>query len=562
MNTRLQVEHGITELCYGVDLVKLMLMQADAELAGKGGINHKELKSLQPAIPKGAAIEARVYAENPAKDYAPSPGTLQIVEWQETEASRIDTWIHTGTIVSSHYDPLLAKVMVHTANRDNTIKAMHEILSNSRICGPPTNLEFLATIVADPKFAEGVTMTKFLTSFKYSPAAINVVAGGAYTQVQDYPGRPTMGRGFPHAGPMDPLAFQVANFLVGNPRGTEGLECTLDGPELIFLGTAVVAICGAPMEITLDGENVQMWARVSIKPGQRMKIGKTTGGGCRSYLAIHGGLPSVAEWFGSKATSPGVGVGGYQGRQLTPGDLLAIIKDIPDYLSKPLKLSKHLIPQYPNHWDLLTMPGPYDEGYLLEEDIEMIYNTKWRVSHNAARGGIRLIGPKPKWARSDGGEGGAHPSNVPEYGYPVGSLNWTGDDPCLFPVDCPDFGGFVSSTTIIKAEHWRMGQMKAGDTIQYRRVSLEDAIAKRRLVNTFIDEIGRVCSGEGDVADIKALDYSNMPTSMNLSSAGISGKAVVCHVEGKGSQPRTLYRQVSSTSRPILPSTYRSQGWG
>ncbi len=560
MNTRLQVEHGITELCYGVDLVKLMLMQADAELAGKGGINHEELKSLQPASPKGAAIEARVYAENPAKDYAPSPGTLQIVEWQETEASRIDTWIHTGTIVSSHYDPLLAKVMVHTSNRDNTIKAMHEILSNSRICGPPTNLEFLATIVADPKFAEGVTMTKFLTSFKYSPAAINVVAGGAYTQVQDYPGRPTMGRGFPHAGPMDPLAFQVANFLVGNPRGTEGLECTLDGPELIFLGAAVVAICGAPMEITLDAENIQMWERVSIKPGQRMKIGKTTGGGCRSYLAIHGGLPSVAEWFGSKATSPGVGVGGYQGRQLAPGDLLAIIKDIPDYLSKPLKLSKHLIPQYPNHWDLLTMPGPYDEGYLLEEDIEMIYNTKWRVSHNAARGGIRLIGPKPKWARSDGGEGGAHPSNVPEYGYPVGSLNWTGDDPCLFPVDCPDFGGFVSSTTIIKAEHWRMGQMKAGDTIQYLPVSLEDAIATRRLINKFIDDIGRVCSGEGDFADIKALDYSSMPTSTNLSSAGISGKAVVCHIEDRGSQPRTLYRQVSSTSQPVLPSTYRSQG--
>ena len=222
MNTRLQVEHGITELCYDVDLVKLMLMQADAELTGKSGISHDDLKHLQPKVPIGAAIEARVYAENPAKDYAPSPGTLQIVEWKETKESRIDTWIHTGTIVSSHYDPLLAKVMVHTSNRDHTIKAIHEILSDSRICGPPTNLEFLAAIVADPKFVEGVTMTKFLTRFKYSPAAINVIAGGAYTQVQDYPGRPTMGRGFPHAGPMDPLAFQVANFLVGNPRGTEG----------------------------------------------------------------------------------------------------------------------------------------------------------------------------------------------------------------------------------------------------------------------------------------------------------------------------------------------------
>ena len=338
MNTRLQVEHGITELCYDVDLVHLMLRQADAQIAGKGGIIAKELEVLQPQEPKGAAIEARVYAENPAKDYIPSPGTLQIVDFANISNSRIDTWVHTGTIVSSNYDPLLAKVMVHRAKRDECIKAMHEMVSNSRICGPPTNLDFLASIVNDPQFATGVTMTKFLTSFEYSPPAIDVVKPGAYTQVQDYPGRPTMGRGFPHAGPMDPLAFQIANLLVGNPAGMEGLECTLDGPELLFLGPAVVAVCGAPMEVTLDGEETAMWSRLSIKAGQRLKIGKTTGGGCRSYISIHGGLPNVAEWFGSKATSPGVAVGGYQGRQLAAGDLLAITKTLPDNLRKPLRL--------------------------------------------------------------------------------------------------------------------------------------------------------------------------------------------------------------------------------
>lgn len=559
MNTRLQVEHGITELCYDVDLVKLMLRQADAELAGRGGISHKDLSSLQSTSPKGAAIEVRVYAENPAKDYAPSPGTLQIVEWKGIKEARIDTWIHTGTIVSSHYDPLLAKVMVHTLNRENSVTAIHRILSESRICGPPTNLEFLATVVADPTFAKGVTMTKFLSNFKYSPAAIEVVAGGAYTQVQDYPGRPTMGRGFPHAGPMDPLAFQIANLLVGNPRGTEGLECTLDGPELVFLGAAVVAICGAPMKITLDGEETPMWARMSVKAGQRMTIGKTTGGGCRSYLAVYGGLPSVAEWFGSKATSPGVGVGGYQGRQLASGDFLAITNDIPEHLSKSFKLPEQSIPQYPNHWILLAMPGPYDEGYLLKEDVEMIYNTRWQVSHNAARGGIRLIGPKPKWARSDGGEGGAHPSNVPEYGYPVGSLNWTGDDPCIFPVDCPDFGGFVSSTTIIKAEHWRLGQMKAGDTMQYMRVSLDDALATRRRVNEFLDDIAIACSRKGDFAAIEAPDYSNQPTSLiSSASLGSYGTSIVRHIEAEGNQPRTLYRQVSSISHAHLVSFHIS----
>ena len=341
------------------------------------------------------------------------------------------------------------------------------------------------------------------------------------------------------AGPMDPLAFSIANVLVGNKATIEGLEITLNGPELAFLGEAVVSLCGAPMEFTIDGKDCPMWSRIRVNAGQRMKIGKTTGGGCRSYLAVHGGLPGVAEWFGSKATSPGVGVGGYQGRQLASGDLLTITKDIPPGLTNPLSLPQRLIPKYTKHWDLLSMVGPYDDGYLLPEDIEMIYNTKWEVSHNAARGGIRLIGPKPKWARKDGGEGGAHPSNVVEYGYPVGSLNWTGDDPCIFPVDCPDFGGFVSSTTIIKADFWRLGQMKAGDTMQYKRVSLQDALAMRRLVDNFISQITTACSEES-FDEIMALDYSVLTTSIVSDK---SAKAIVHKIDATGKQPLTLYRQ-------------------
>ena len=539
MNTRLQVEHGITELCYGVDLVKLMLDQADAQLAGKGGLHSEELAKLQPSNPTGAAIEARVYAEIPAKDYAPSPGTLQIVDWKLSESSRVDTWIHTGTVVSSHYDPLLAKVMVHTGSREQSIQEAQSVLSQSRICGPPTNLDFLASIVADAGFSEGSTMTKFLANFKYSPNAMDVISGGAYTTVQDYPGRPTMGRGFPHSGPMDPVAFQIANLLVGNPPGTEGLECTLDGPELRFLSPAVIALCGAPMEVEVDGESMQMWSRHSINAGQKLKIGKTTGGGCRSYLAIYGGLPSVAAWFGSKATSPGVAVGGYQGRQLTAGDLLSLVKEVPDNLQHPLALPDGLIPDYPGHWNMLAMPGPYQEDYLTDGDVEMIYKTKWQISHNAARGGIRLIGPKPKFARQDGGEGGGHPSNVAEYGYPVGTLNWTGDDPCIFPVDCPDFGGFISSTTIIKADYWKMGQMKAGNTMQYIPISLDAALSERIRIDVFIESIAEACSTNGDFSNIKPLHSSPTLDSISLDDA----KAIIHQIPQKGNQPQTYYRQ-------------------
>ena len=105
MNTRLQVEHGITELCYDVDLVELMLQQADAESGGQGGLDSDKLKSLQPSSPKGAAIEVRVYAENPLRDFAPSPGLLQSVIWPEIHDAhvRIDTWVFTGARITPNY---------------------------------------------------------------------------------------------------------------------------------------------------------------------------------------------------------------------------------------------------------------------------------------------------------------------------------------------------------------------------------------------------------------------------------------------------------------------------
>lgn len=561
MNTRLQVEHGITELCYGIDLVELMLKQANAQHAGKKGVEPSFLANLPVKEPSGAAIEARVYAENPTKDFAPCPGTLQSVDWKELPGSRIDTWVYRGIKVSANYgksalshgncsrkltmaDPLLAKVMYHSPTRRRTIQGMHAILSQSRICGPPTNLEFLAKILTDDRFVAGHTLTKFLDNFEFAPTAIDVLSGGALTLIEDWPGRPTLGRGFCHSGPMDSLAFRVANALVGNHVGREGLEITLSGPDLRFLGSALISLCGAPIDAKLDGSPIPMWSRVKVSAGQRLTIGKTTGNGCRAYLAVFGGFLNVAEWFGSKSTSPMVGVGGYQGRALASGDLLSIAGQVPD-VSGDLSLPEHLIPKYPNHWELLAVPGPYDEGFIAPESIDMLYETNWKVSHNAARGGIRLIGPKPKFARSDGGEGGGHPSNLIEYGYPIGSLNWTGDDPVIFPQDAPDFGGFISSHTIVKADLWKLGQVKSGDTIKYRAVSLKDAISSRKEAERFVNEVVECCHKPGELGGISPLTDA-LPSELKGKSRG---NGVVQQIQEKGNQPLVSYRQVRKSSR-------------
>ncbi|KAF1942278.1 hypothetical protein EJ02DRAFT_179337 [Clathrospora elynae] len=537
MNTRLQVEHGITELCYDVDLVELMLKQADAQLAGKHGLDGKTLKQMQPSGSSGSAIEARIYAENPLRDYAPSPGLLQKVEWKDVPGSRIDTWVFTGVRITPNYDPLIAKAMVHSRSREETIAAMRRLLTQSTISGPPTNLEFLAHILDDPRFQHGNTMTSFLQDFKYTPHAIDVISAGAYTLIQDLPGRPTVGKGVPHSGPMDPIALQIANLLVGNPRGKEGLEITLSGPELRFVGPAIVALCGAPMEATLDGNEFPMWSNVRIEAGQKLKIGKTTGGGCRSYLAIYGGFPSVADYFGSKSTSPLVAIGGYQGRALAPGDLLQISENVPNGFTA-VSLPEHLRPQYKSKWEIAAMIGPHDEGYFDPEFIKKIYETEWKVSHNASRSGIRLVGPVPKWARNDGGEGGAHPSNLIEYGYPLGTLNWTGDEPCIFPVDCPNFGGFTSSTTVIKADWWKLGQLKAGNTLKYVRVGLEDALKKRKLNDSFLGSIEQAIRHGGGFEKVEKLQGAHC----NFHQGDL-GKAVVWEKEGDTNTPKVRYRQ-------------------
>ena len=261
--------------------------------------------------------------------------------------------------------------MFHGSTRDQAITGMLEVLSRSRVCGPPTNLEFLSAVISSSKFRGGNTLITFLDNFSFQPLAVEVISPGAYTLVQDYPGRPHVGHGIPHSGVMDALAFQIGNALVGNPPQTEGLEMTVTGPELLFNGAAVVALCGAPTTATLDEQRFPMWTRHLVKAGQILKIIKSIGGGCRSYLTIYGGFPGIPEYFGSKSTSPVINIGGYQGRQLAAGDLLAITPVLPEIQQK-LRLLDHLIPGYPDTWELNVMVGPYDDGYLSRDDANMI----------------------------------------------------------------------------------------------------------------------------------------------------------------------------------------------
>jgi urea carboxylase len=372
-STRLQVEHGITEKCYDVDLVSLMLQQAEMQARGQGGIPQESLLSLQKSSPTGFAIEARVYAEIPSRNFAPSPGLLQNVQWYEAPGVRIDTWITSGTNISPFYDPMIAKVIVWDETHDKATDKMALALSESKVQGCPTNIQYLAAIIDCPAFRVGDTTTAFLTSetFKFTPCTIDVVSGGAYTTIQDLPARRGVGNGVPESGPMDSVSFRTANIIVGNEETTEGLEVTLIGPSLLFNVPAVVAITGGTVDVTVDGTKVDMYTRVVVPAGKVLKVGSVTKG-CRSYIAVRGGFPAIPEYLGSKSTTSTLSLGGYQGRQLLPGDSLDLATKSADWaeqykaISIPSRARLDRVWQ-DKEWTLYVMPGPHDEPEFVTE---------------------------------------------------------------------------------------------------------------------------------------------------------------------------------------------------
>jgi len=322
---------------------------------------------------------------------------------------------------------------------------------------------------------------------------IEVLNGGMYTTVQDYPGRVGYwGVGVPPSGPMDSLSFRIANKLVGNEDNAAGLEITVMGPTLKFSCDAVISLCGAKLVANLNGKEIHWWKAFPVQKGSVLTLGAVeTGGGFRSYMAVAGGI-DVPVYLGSRSTFPFGKIGGHEGRQLKKDDMLAIgnltcKKD-------PLRLNRHFaftaLPSYSTQWEVGVTAGPHSSpDYFTPEDEEMIYSTGWKVHYNSNRLGYRLEGPNPKFTRASGGEGGSHPSNLLDYTYAVGTINFTGNMPIILSVDGPSLGGFVSFATIATAELWKIGQAKPGDVIWFKKMTIEQALDIQRWQNNMIDGI-------------------------------------------------------------------------
>jgi len=501
VNTRLQVEHGITEEVTGVDLVEWMVRLAADDLFPLEEYQHQ---------PQGHSIQVRIYAEDPGKNFQPSSGLLTEVVFPDSV--RCDTWVDRGTEITPFYDPLIAKVIVKGTNREDTIEQLKSALDECKIAGLECNLDYLRQILDDETYNAGGISTRFLDSFHYAASTIDVLDPGTFSTIQDYPGRTGYWNvGVPPSGAMDQLAFRLANRLVGNSSDAAGLEFTVSGPTLRFNTDAVICLTGAAMNATIDDRPVSFWAAVSVSAGSTLKLKSIQGDGCRTYLAVQNGF-KIPDYLGSKSTFTLGQFGGHCGRTLRTGDVLKLHHA--ELNREPRSLPPNLIPRYTNTWEIKVIYGPHGApDFFTDADIQTFFATDWEVHYNSSRTGVRLIGPKPQWARTDGGEAGLHPSNIHDNAYAIGTIDFTGDMPVILGPDGPSLGGFVCPATIVQADLWKVGQLKPGDTIRFCPLTFAEALQKELIQDQEIDTLQKnLQSQDNNQSNLITINQSNRAT--------------------------------------------------
>ncbi|MBC8008836.1 MAG: 5-oxoprolinase/urea amidolyase family protein, partial [Burkholderiales bacterium] len=547
VNTRLQVEHGVTEEVTGVDLVEWMILAAAGTL---------DLRAYTP-VSTGASIQVRLYAEDAGKNFQPAAGTLTDVHFPAS--ARIETWVETGSEVSAFYDPMIAKIIVRGTDRADALARLGSALADTRVYGLENNLPYLRQIIASEGFRIGSVTTKYLSTLPFVPSTIEVLEGGTQTTVQDYPGR--IGYwdvGVPPSGPMDNLSFRLANRLVGNPDTAGALELTVNGPSLRFNTPAVVALTGAHMPATLDSRAVSFHRAFRVRAGQTLRIGSVSGAGLRGYLAIRHGL-DVPDYLGSKSTFTLGLFGGHSGRALRTGDVLRVHTSTPAGVTTDaplLRAPATIQPPLTREWQIGVLYGPHGApDFFTEQDITTLLSTAYEVHYNSARTGVRLIGPKPEWARRDGGEAGLHPSNIHDNAYAIGAVDFTGDMPIILGPDGPSCGGFVCPFTIIQAELWKMGQLKPGDKVRFTALTAQHA---RELAYAQESEIETLRpsrtpkplsregyeGSEGPSQSSKTLNPSSEPSLPSLPSRDTPPEPAILHtLPARPTTPQVVYRR-------------------
>ena len=310
---------------------------------------------------------------------------------------------------------------------------------------------------------------------------IQVRRPGLLTTVQDLGRWGHQALGVPVAGPMDVYSHRLANLLVGNAADAAGVEVTLIGPDLEFDAPAMVAVCGAAFDISVNGQNVSTGMSFVVPEGARVQFGRRRAG-ARAYLAVAGGLQTPVL-LGSRATHLVSVMGGIDGRALIAGDRLAYVP----YEGAPLTRRGPLtILPSQGGARLRILAGPQADWFS-ESARNTFSSVSFRVSPRSNRMGYRLEGPP--LARAHDGEPISEPT-------PFGAIQVpSAGEPILLMADRQTAGGYPKIGSVIAADLPVAGQLAPGDRIEFAWCTRHEAaaalIARERPLLRVADADGR-----------------------------------------------------------------------
>ena len=296
---------------------------------------------------------------------------------------------------------------------------------------------------------------------------ISIISPGLFATVQD------IGRfGYAHlgisaAGAADAVSLRLGNLLLGNHENAPALEMSVVGAEVDFGATTIIALAGADMEPTVDGESMPMWTARKINSGQVVKCGAATSG-FRAYLCIRGGI-DVPLVFGSASTHSQTRLGGFCGRPLKKGDIVTLAVTASSDSFRSLQVDPEVLSQIAPRNVLRVTSGP--QAPLFPQLVHhLFYSSSYEVTRESDRMGLRLTGAA--LSRNDNN------SEILTEGVSLGAVQITHSGmPIILFVDHQTTGGYPKIANVISADLHSVGQLRPGDRVTFTLVSLAEASA-------------------------------------------------------------------------------------
>ncbi|MBM3116723.1 biotin-dependent carboxyltransferase family protein [Jeongeupia naejangsanensis] len=308
---------------------------------------------------------------------------------------------------------------------------------------------------------------------------LTILKPGPQTSVQDLGRDGYAALGVPRGGACDPLSLRLANLVAGNAAGAAALEITLGGLALRFDAPTVFAWAGATMGVTLDGVALSPAHRYAAAKGAVLRFGFAEHG-ARAYLALAGGI-DVAPVLGSRSTGLLAGIGGFKGRALCAGDVIECGEAEP-------RLPGVAVAQAERGEHLRVLPGP--DWPLLGQDAQrQLLRTPWHIGLASNRMGMRLTGTAVDVASA---------SSLASHAVMPGCVQLPpSGEPIVLLADAQTTGGYLRPLVVIRADLWRAGQFKPGDTLRFVEVDTAAALAATTAQRDWLERMRRALAWEG-----------------------------------------------------------------